>query len=45
MAQSGLPAIETFGLTKRYGKNRQFALHDLDLTIEAGEVYGFLKFN
>ncbi len=37
-----LPAIETFGLSKRYGKNKRFALDSLDLTIEKGEVYGYL---
>jgi ABC-2 type transport system ATP-binding protein len=33
-------AIETQGLTKRYGET--LALDSLDLTIEAGEVYGYL---
>ncbi|MBI4034469.1 ABC transporter ATP-binding protein [Candidatus Saccharibacteria bacterium] len=42
MPQKPLPAIETFGLTKRYSKSRRFALRDLDLTIDKGEVYGFL---
>ena len=37
-----LPALETFGLSKRYGRSRRYALRDLDLTVEAGEVYGFL---
>ena len=34
------PAIETDGLTKRYGE--QTALDGLDLTVDRGEVYGFL---
>ncbi len=36
------PAIETYGLSKKYPKSRTYALQDLDLTIEPGEVYGFL---
>jgi ABC-2 type transport system ATP-binding protein len=32
--------IVTYGLTKRYGE--LFAVRDLDLTVRAGEVYGFL---
>ena len=34
------PAIETSGLTKRFGDLT--ALDDLSITVEAGEVYGFL---
>ncbi|MFB6352674.1 MAG: ABC transporter ATP-binding protein, partial [Halobacteriales archaeon] len=36
--------IETDGLTKRYGSGDDtvFAVEDLDLTVEAGEVFGFL---
>jgi ABC-2 type transport system ATP-binding protein len=34
------PAIQTDGLTKRYGD--VVAVDDLDLTVERGEVYGFL---
>ena len=34
------PAIETDGLTKRYGS--AVALNALDLTVREGEVYGFL---
>ena len=33
-------AIQTIGLTKRFG--RTLALDQLDLTVEAGEVFGFL---
>jgi energy-coupling factor transporter ATP-binding protein EcfA2 len=33
-------AIQTVGLTKRFG--RTLALDQLDLTVEAGEVFGFL---
>jgi ABC-2 type transport system ATP-binding protein len=33
-------AIETVGLTKRYG--RTLALDGLDLRVEQGEVYGYL---
>jgi ABC-2 type transport system ATP-binding protein len=36
------PAIETFGLGKRYAKNGDFALHKLNITIMPGEVYGYL---
>lgn len=36
------PAIETFGLSKRYAKGDGFALHKLSITIMPGEVYGFL---
>ena len=34
------PAIETKLLTKWYGKSR--GIIDLDLRVEAGEVFGFL---
>ena len=34
------PAIQTWGLTKHYG--RVEALNDLDLRIEPGEIFGFL---
>lgn len=34
------PAIETHGLTKRFG--HQLAVNDLDLSVPAGSVYGFL---
>jgi len=36
------PAIETFGLGKRYVKSGGFALRKLNMTIKPGEVYGFL---
>jgi ABC-2 type transport system ATP-binding protein len=36
----GVPAIRTEGLSKDYGSGR--GLFDLDLTIERGEVFGFL---
>src|SRR3954454_11354640 len=36
----GGPAIETTGLTKRYGSS--IALDALDLRVEVGEVFGFL---
>ncbi len=36
------PAIETFGLGKRYAKGDDFALHKLNITIMPGEVYGYL---
>jgi ABC-2 type transport system ATP-binding protein len=35
-----VPAIETVGLRKEYG--RKVALHDLSLTVQPGEVFGFL---
>lgn len=34
------PAIETINLTRRYG--RMLALDNLNLTIEAGSIYGFI---
>lgn len=37
---SGIPAIETVGLTKRYGAMR--ALDGVDLSVPEGSVYGFL---
>jgi ABC-2 type transport system ATP-binding protein len=37
---TGLPAIRTAGLTKRYGTT--MALDSLDLTVDEGEVYGYL---
>lgn len=36
------PAIETFGLGKRYAKSDDFSLRKLNLTVMPGEVYGFL---
>ncbi|GAB7094592.1 ABC transporter ATP-binding protein [Halolamina litorea] len=36
-----MAAIEVEGLTKRYGHD-VYAVDDLDLTVEAGEVFGFL---
>lgn len=36
------PAIETFGLGKRYAKGDDFALRKLNITIMPGEIYGFL---
>ncbi|KAB1194845.1 ATP-binding cassette domain-containing protein [Haloferax sp. MBLA0076] len=36
-----VPAIETTGLTKRYGHD-VYAVSDLSLTVEEGEVFGFL---
>lgn len=39
---SDKPAIETFGLGKRYGRKTNFALKNLNLSIMPGEVYGFL---
>ncbi|WP_416841235.1 ABC transporter ATP-binding protein [Haloferax sp. DFSO52] len=36
-----MPAIQTDGLTKRYGAD-VYAVSDLSLTIEEGEVFGFL---
>jgi ABC-2 type transport system ATP-binding protein len=39
-AAASSPAIETKGLTKRYGDT--LAVDDLDLTVHGGEVYGYL---
>lgn len=40
MSSSDAPAVKTTGLTKRYGET--LALDSLDLTIERGEIYGYL---
>ena len=37
---TAVPAIETTGLRKEYG--RKVVLHDLSLTVQPGEVFGFL---
>jgi ABC-2 type transport system ATP-binding protein len=37
-----MAVIETRGLTKRYGRDLAAALADLDLAVEAGEIFGFL---
>lgn len=42
MAADNTPAIETFGLGKKYGRSDSFALSKLNITIMPGEVYGFL---
>ena len=34
------PVIQTTDLTKTYGKSR--GIRDVNLTVEAGEVFGFL---
>lgn len=39
------PSIVTHKLTKRYGHAPTYALQDLSLQVEAGEVYGFLGAN
>ena len=36
----GALAIETHGLTKRFGS--QFAVHDLDIAVPRGSIFGFL---
>ncbi len=36
-----MAAIDTDGLTKRFGED-VLAVHDLDLTVEEGEIFGFL---
>ncbi|NPB14236.1 ATP-binding cassette domain-containing protein, partial [Shigella sonnei] len=36
-----MPAIETTGLTKRFGAD-VLAVDDVDLTVESGEIFGFL---
>lgn len=40
-ANNGAIAIQTTGLTKRYGKD-VLAVDDLDLTVYEGEIFGFL---
>ncbi len=35
-------AITTYGLSKRYGGAKNFALRNLELSITSGEIYGFL---
>jgi ABC-2 type transport system ATP-binding protein len=39
-AESTLPAIETHGLTKRYGKVR--GITNINLTVNRGEIFGFI---
>jgi ABC-2 type transport system ATP-binding protein len=39
-AANSTPAIQTEGLTKYYGKSR--GVLDVDLTVEAGQIFGFL---
>jgi ABC-2 type transport system ATP-binding protein len=43
MPGSSPPAVATVGLTKRFG--RLFAVKGLDLTVETGQVFGFLGLN
>lgn len=40
--QDTKPVIEINKLSKRYGSSQTYALNDLSIKIEAGEVYGFL---
>jgi ABC-2 type transport system ATP-binding protein len=42
MAMADSPAIQTEQLVKRYGSGGTVALKGLDLSVEAGEVFGFL---
>src|SRR5207302_1331714 len=42
-SRSGVPAVEITNLRKSYG--RTVALHDVNLTVEPGEVFGFLGAN
>ena len=37
-----MAVIETHRLSKRYGRELAPALADLDLAVEAGEIFGFL---
>lgn len=37
-----IPAIETYSLTKRYATSADFALKNLTIRVNRGEVYGFL---
>jgi len=37
-----MAAIQTRGLSKRYGRERTPALEDLDLEVREGEIFGFL---
>jgi ABC-2 type transport system ATP-binding protein len=39
---SAAAAIQTTGLSKRYGRAGDFALADLDLTVHKGEIFGYL---
>ncbi|PJF34842.1 MAG: ABC transporter ATP-binding protein, partial [Candidatus Thermofonsia Clade 1 bacterium] len=34
--------IHTVGLSKRYGRDNQFALADLNLSVRKGEIFGYL---
>lgn len=42
-AQSGIPAVETTNLTRRYGA--MTALSSLDLRVERGDLFGFIGSN
>jgi ABC-2 type transport system ATP-binding protein len=42
MTAAATPAIETFGLSKRYARGDNFALKKLNITIMPGDVYGYL---
>lgn len=42
MKTASMPAIETFGLGKQYRKTDKPALHNLNITIMPGEIYGYL---
>jgi len=37
-----MPVIETTGLSKRFGRSEDYALRELDLTVEEGEIFGLL---
>jgi ABC-2 type transport system ATP-binding protein len=43
VSRAATPAVQTAGLTRRYGD--LLAVDGLDLTVERGEVYGFLGLN
>jgi ABC-2 type transport system ATP-binding protein len=43
MTQAPPPAVQTFGVTRRYGD--VVAVDGLDLTVARGEIYGFLGLN
>ena len=43
MTRAASPAVRTAGLSRRYGD--VLAVDDLELTIERGEIYGFLGLN
>lgn len=45
LIDKALPAIEVSGLSKRYTKNRPYAIKDISFKIQPGEIHGFIGAN